>query len=147
MRGTPCDASWLRGQEVAGRGGPVVDESRGRERDGGSRTGVALHGVVARRPRCIRTAEGWEAASLLVGSRDVGGSHHGAVVVVCTGAGSSCAVGRLAVGDEVVVLGRLEPRRAVCPEDDAVELAADAVLARRRSVAVGTQAEEPRIAP
>ncbi|WP_308726663.1 hypothetical protein [Clavibacter sp. VKM Ac-2542] len=126
----------------------MVDESRSQERGGGgSGTGVALHGLVGRRPRCIRTAEGWEAASLLVGSGAVRGPEHGAVLVVCTGAGSSRTARRLAVGDEVIVLGHLEPRRAIRPEDDAVELAADAVLARRRTVAVGTQAEEPRIAP
>ena len=126
----------------------MVDESRGQERGGcGSGTGVALHGVVARRPRCIRTAEGWEAASLLVGPGAVRGPEHGAVLVVCTGAGSSGTVRRLAVGDEVIVLGHLEPRRAIRPEHDAVELVADAVLARCRTVAVGTQAEEPRIAP
>lgn len=123
------------------------DASRGQERGGGSGTGVALHGVVARRPRCIRTAEGWEAASLLVGSGTVRGPEHGAVLVVCTGVGSSGTVRRLAVGDEVIVLGHLEPRRAIRPEHDAIELAADAVLARRRTAAVGAQAEEPRIAP
>ncbi|UKF26531.1 MULTISPECIES: hypothetical protein [Clavibacter] len=127
----------------------MVDESRGREHCGGSgsEARVVLHGVVAGRPRCIRTVEGWEVASLLVGSGDLRGPEHGAVLVVCTGAGSSATVRRVAVGDRVIVLGHLEPRRASRPEDDAVELAADAVLARRGTVAVGSQAEEPRIAP
>lgn len=121
----------------------------------GSGTHVAVRGRIARRPRCIRTVEGWEVASLLVGPRGArhprggadgsGGPDGGAILVVC--AGASGVVAGLAVGEEVIVLGELVPRRAARPEHDAVELVADAVLARRGIGAVGTTATEPRIAP
>ncbi|MCJ1710893.1 hypothetical protein MT344_06815 [Clavibacter michiganensis subsp. phaseoli] len=134
----------------AGRGGPD-HEARG------SRTHVAVRGTVAGRPRCIRTVEGWEVASLLVGPRGARhpgrtadgtcGSDDGTILVVCAGAGASGVVAGLAVGQEVLVVGELVPRRAAWPEHDAVELEADAVLARRGTGAVGTTAAEPRIAP
>ncbi|MBP2458141.1 hypothetical protein ABID70_000709 [Clavibacter michiganensis] len=120
----------------------------------GSGPHVAVRGTVAGRPRRIRTVEGWEVASLLVGP--VGPTHPGGVtcgpdggpiLVVCSGAGARGAVTGLAVGEEVLVLGELVPRRAGRPEHDAVELVADTVLARRGSGAVGPTAAEPRIAP
>lgn len=132
---------------VAGRGDQVGDRFGGREgegRQGGVR--VALHGILARSPRSIRTAEGWEVASLLLGSGDARRLGEGCVLVVCAGAGSSGAVARLAVGAEVIAVGRLVPRRAARPEDDAIELLADAVLDRRGPVSA-TAAPEPRIAP
>jgi hypothetical protein len=123
----------------------------------GSGTHVAVRGTVAGRPRCIRTVEGWEVASLLVGprgSRRPGrtadgtcGSDDGTILVVCAGAGACGVVAGLAVGEEVLVLGELVPRRAARPEHDAVELVGHAVLARRGTGAVGTTAAEPRIAP
>ncbi|MBF4629889.1 hypothetical protein ITJ42_01510 [Clavibacter michiganensis subsp. phaseoli] len=134
----------------AGSGGP------GREARG-SGTHVAVRGTVAGRPRCIRTVEGWEVASLLVGPRGARhpgrtadgtcGSDDGAILVACAGAGVCGVVAGLAVGEEVLVVGELVPRRAARPEHDAVELEADAVLARRGIGAVGTTAAEPRIAP
>ncbi|RIJ59367.1 hypothetical protein DZG03_05840 [Clavibacter phaseoli] len=134
----------------AGSRGPG-HEARGRG------THVAVRGTVARRPRCIRTVEGWEVASLLVGPRCArhpggaadgpGGPDGGAILVVCAGADACGVVTGLAVGEEVIVLGELVPRRAARPEHDAVELVGHAVLARRGIGAVGTTAAEPRIAP
>ncbi|OUE21144.1 hypothetical protein BFL34_00490 [Clavibacter michiganensis] len=123
----------------------------------GSGAHVAVRGTVARRPRCIRTIEGWEVASLLVGP--VGPMHPGGagdapcgpdgdgILVVCTGAGARGDLTGLVVGEEVVVLGELVPRRAARPEHDAVELVGEAVLARRGIGGVGPTAAEPRIAP
>jgi len=120
---------------------------------------VVLRGSVTCAPRCIRTAEGWEVASLVLGpvaarrgpapcasalrlaSRDPG------LLAVCSGAGAARALACLGVGDEVIVRGRLTPRRAVRPEDDAVELVADAVLVRRRHPAGDGRTAEPRIGP
>ncbi|MBM7410625.1 hypothetical protein JOE38_000448 [Clavibacter michiganensis] len=122
------------------------EEHDGDERENG--VSVVVHGAVARRPRCISTVEGWEVASLVLGPGDVGVGvpEGGAVLVVCSGVGSAGAVTRLAAGEEVIVLGRLVPRRAARPEHDVIELVADAVLARRRAGEV-TTATEPRIAP
>lgn len=122
-----------------------------------SRTVVALHGSVVRPPRRVRTAEGWEVAGLLVGGRPGRGTHRRGIprvpadvadaplLVVCSGAGACRALGRLAVGDDVIVVGDLVPRRAGRPEDDAVELVAETVLARSGSAS--SAAPEPRIAP
>jgi hypothetical protein len=136
-------------------------EGDGRDHDGrpgGARVG--LRGRVARPPRCLRTVEGWEVASLLVGptaapdgtggavgSGDAGEHDDAALLVTCSGVGASDGPARLAVGEEVVVLGRLASRRAARPEDDAVELAADAVLARPGTGTVARASAEPRIAP
>lgn len=92
---------------------------------------VAVRGVVARRPRGIRTVEGWEVASVVLGADTAHRPHGSAVLVVCAGTGAAAVMTRLPVGEEVIVLGRLVVRRAARPEDDAMELAADAVLARR----------------
>jgi hypothetical protein len=112
---------------------------------------VALHGCVAGPPRALRTTDGWEVASLLVGGRDGTWDPHEsgapAVLAVCAGTGAAVALDALQVGDEVVVVGRLRARRAARPEDDAVELDAEAVLARSGSVSVPTAPAEPRIAP
>ncbi|WP_370532012.1 hypothetical protein [Clavibacter sp. VKM Ac-2872] len=105
-----------------------------------------VHGRAARRPRSIRTVEGWELTSLVVGCVEGRRPEGDGLLVVCAGTGSSGSVARLSVGEEVVVLGRLVPRRAARPEDDTIELLADAVLARRPPAAVSTAAE-PRIAP
>ncbi|OUE24880.1 hypothetical protein BFL37_08765 [Clavibacter michiganensis] len=122
------------------------------------RTVVALHGSVVRPPRHVRTTEGWEVTSLLVGGRSGRGSTHrremprvpadvadAPLLVVCSGAGACRALGRLAIGDDVIVVGDLVPRRAGRPEDDAVELVAETVLARSGSAS--SAAPEPRIAP
>lgn len=117
---------------------------------------VTLRGTVTDSPRCIRTCEGWEVASLLVGpsrGRARGGSGRtrasaeGGLLVVCAGAGASEVASRVGPGEDVMVVGRLVSRRAGRPEDDAVELAADAVLVRRRTGTGATTATEPRIAP
>ncbi|MFS4506453.1 hypothetical protein ACMA46_09480 [Clavibacter sp. Sh2141] len=112
---------------------------------------VALHGCVAGPPRALRTTDGWEVASLLVGGRDGTGDPHAtgaaAVLAVCAGTGAAVALDALRVGDEVVVVGRLRARRAARPEDDAVELDADAVLARSGPVSATAVPPEPRIAP
>ncbi|RIJ51174.1 hypothetical protein DZG00_09850 [Clavibacter lycopersici] len=132
---------------MGSRGEAVAREARSR---------VAVHGTVVRRPRCIRTVEGWEIASLLVApadarrpaaAGDTGAPDHDAVLAVCSGSGASRDVPRLGVGDEVIVVGRLVPRRGARPEDDAVELVADAVLARRPTGSVVAEPPEPRIAP
>ncbi|WP_152607144.1 hypothetical protein [Clavibacter michiganensis] len=99
----------------------------------------------------IRTAEGWEVASLLVGGEDIRPSPDPddvpGVVATCTGAAASVRLADLAVGDEVIVSGVLRARRAGRPEEDAVELVADAVLARPRSGAAVTATAARRIAP
>jgi hypothetical protein len=127
--------------------------------DGTRRSGthVAVRGMVARRPRSIRTVEGWEVASLLVGPVDPGhpggaadgprGPDGDGILAVCTGAGAHGDVTGLVVGEEVIVLGELVPRRAARPEHDAVELVGHALLARRGTGGVGPTAAEPRIAP
>ncbi|CCE75374.1 hypothetical protein [Clavibacter nebraskensis] len=125
----------------------MLDGCRGHdgdERDSG--VSVAMPGMVARRPRAIKTAERYEVASFILGRGDLGGPEGEEVLVVCSGAGASSAVSGVAVGEEVIVVGRLVPRSAARPEDDAFELVADAVLARRGAGAV-TTAAEPRIAP
>ncbi|AJW78802.1 hypothetical protein [Clavibacter michiganensis] len=116
----------------------------------GSGTHVALRGTVARRPRSIRTVEGREVASVLVGPVGPGhprGPEGDGILVVCTGAGAHGDVASLVIGEEVIVLGELVPRRAARSEHDAVELVGHAVLARRGIARVGPTAAEPRIAP
>ncbi|WP_440697103.1 hypothetical protein [Clavibacter nebraskensis] len=112
---------------------------------------VALRGRLLRPVARIRTAEGWEVASLLVGGCDGGGPHDPAgvpgVLATCTGTAASTDLAGLAVGEEVVVTGVLRARRAGRPEDDVVELEADAVLARRRPGAADPATAAPRIAP
>ena len=106
---------------------------------------VTVRGRVVRRPRGIRTAEGWELASLVLGSG--GARREGDVVlVVCAGPGAVGAVTRLEAGDEVIALGRLVPRRAARPVDDAIEVVAEALVARRGEEPA-VPAAEPRIAP
>ncbi|MFT2751612.1 hypothetical protein [Clavibacter sp. Sh2088] len=115
---------------------------------------VVLRGRLLRPVARIRTAEGWEVASLLVGGCDADGSRDRAgvpgvpgVLATCTGTAASTDLAGLAVGEEVVVTGVLRARRAGRPEDDVVELEADAVLARRRPGAAGPATATPRIAP
>jgi hypothetical protein len=112
---------------------------------------VALRGRLLRPVARIRTAEGWEVASLLVGACDADAPHEPAgvpgVLATCTGAAASTDLAGLAVGEEVVVTGVLRARRAGRLEDDAVELEADAVLARRRPGAADPATAAPRIAP
>jgi hypothetical protein len=112
---------------------------------------VALRGRLLRPVARIRTAEGWEVATLLVGGCDLDGPRDPAevpgVLATCTGTAASTDLAGLAVGEEVVVTGVLRARRAGRPEDDVVELEADAVLARRRPGAAGSATATPRIAP
>jgi hypothetical protein len=118
---------------------------------GGGAAEVALRGRLLRPAACIRTAEGWEVASLLVGGREGIGRGDpvgvAGVLATCTGTGASADLADLDAGDEVVVTGVLRARRSGRPEDDAVELEADAVLACRRPGAAGTGTAAPRIAP
>ncbi|MFT2692764.1 hypothetical protein [Clavibacter zhangzhiyongii] len=114
----------------------------------GITTAVTLHGHVLRPPRCIRTAEGWEVATVVVGApghdvRDVGEG----IVAVCMGPGAVAAASSLTTGAEVVVQGRMAARRGSLPADDAVELVADALLVRRVASAGSGLPPEPRIAP
>ncbi|OUE30466.1 hypothetical protein BFL35_10045 [Clavibacter michiganensis] len=112
---------------------------------------VALRGRLLRPVARIRTAEGWEVASLLVGGHDGDGLPDPplvpGVLATCTGAAASVGLAGLSVGDEVIVTGVLRARRAGRPEDDAVELEADALLARPRTGAAVTATAARRIAP
>jgi hypothetical protein len=100
-------------------------------------TAVLVRGRLVGTARGIRTAEGWEVASLRIGG----------LLVVCAGTGAAGAVRALSPGDEVVVVGRLAARRGACPDDDAVELEAGVLLARGRPWPGSTHPVRPRIAP
>ncbi|MFT2689309.1 hypothetical protein [Clavibacter zhangzhiyongii] len=74
-----------------------------------------------RPPRRIRTAEGWEVATVVVGGCDADGSRDRAgvgvpgVLAVCMGPGAVAAASYLTTGAEVVVQGRLAARRGTPP--------------------------------
>jgi hypothetical protein len=112
---------------------------------------VLLRGRLLRPVARIRTAEGWEIASLLIGGQEADTSREDAgapgVLATCTGAVESSGLADLTAGDAVIVTGVLRARRAARPEDDSVELEADAVLARRRPGGGGLATTTPRIAP
>lgn len=118
---------------------------------------VALHGTVRHAPRRVRTEEGWEIVGLVVAGRAAravseredappGGPDEG-ILAVCCGPGASVLLSGVTAGEDVVVVGRLLPRRAARPEDDALELVADTVLARPRPGSGTARAAAPRIAP
>ncbi|WP_270980323.1 hypothetical protein [Clavibacter sp. CT19] len=94
---------------------------------------VALRGRIRGRVRGITTVDGWELAAL----------HVGGVLATCTGTGAADILSALQAGDEVVVRGRLRPRRGGRPEGDSVELEA-ALVAVRRPPGTHPMAPRPR---